>query len=104
VTEPRWFRIETGEHAGRLHLAGWFLSSVKGEDWAPRGRIVSDGWLGFGICPVCSAMVPTGGNPRSPGGWEDRTWQHERWHARTDFPVPPELLTEQDRQAGYGRD
>lgn len=92
---PGWFRIEGGDHDGRLHISGWWHSAVKGEQL---GRF-DDGWLAFAVCPVCKAMVVADGHNAAHG---DHTWAHERWHARTDFPVPAGLLTDEDRKAGYG--
>jgi hypothetical protein len=95
---PRWFRSASGEHEGRLHISGWMLSAIKGE--ALGQGPAADGWLYYGICPVCHAMVVTAQHNPMLG---DHSWVHERWHARTDFPVPDELLTDEDREAGYGR-
>jgi hypothetical protein len=94
LLNPGWFRIASGEHAGRLHLSGWLLSAVKGEALSR----LDDGWLAYGTCPICHAMVMT---EKDNPGRGDHSWAHERWHARTDFPVPAELLTGEDRKAGY---
>jgi hypothetical protein len=94
VYGTQWFRIASGQHEGRLHLSGWHHSAIKGEDLSKRG----DGWFAYASCPLCWAMVVADGkNP----GHGDLTWAHERWHARTDFPVPGELLTDEDRKRGY---
>lgn len=96
----KWFRITGGEHEGRLHLSGWMGSAIKGEGWGPS----DDGWMGFAHCPVCFAMVqsetPRPGQIRAYG---DLIWNHERWHARTDHPVPPELLMPSDLKDGFPR-
>jgi hypothetical protein len=96
---PKWFRIDPAaqvdEHAGQLHISGWFGCAIKGEALSPR----SDGWLSYSICPVCHAMVVADKHNPAHG---DHTWAHERWHARNDFPVPADLLTDADRKAGYG--
>jgi hypothetical protein len=59
------------------------LSAIKGERTGQRGT----GWLAFGICPRCHAMVVTEDNV-----WDnahgDQQWAHEQWHAQTDYPVP----------------
>lgn len=66
-----WFRIQSGEHAGRLHLSGWLESAI--------------GDVGIAICPVCAALV------MSEEAYGDRQWAHEQWHARTDYPIPVDL-------------
>jgi hypothetical protein len=71
-----WFRILSGEHEGRWHLAGWMLSARLGVSSGPR----DDGWLGFGTCPRCYAMVLS-----------EAQWAHEDWHAATDYPHPSVL-------------
>ena len=96
LLNPGWFRIESGENTGRLHISGWHLSAIKGEALSAR----SNGWLGYASCPVCWAMVVCDKDNPAHG---DHTWAHERWHARNDFPVPGELLTDEDRKAGYAR-
>lgn len=98
--DPKWFRIPYGEHEGRLHISGWMLSAIKGEgSYRNDGTEISSGWLRYASCPVCEAMVVAEEHP----SFRDRTWGHERWHARTDFPVPEELLNDEDRKAGYVR-
>jgi hypothetical protein len=79
---PRWF-VYRGEdpHNGQWHLAGWMLSAIKGEQLSPE----IDGWLRYGICPRCFAMV-VADEKLQPYG--DQTWAHEQWHAETDYPVP----------------
>jgi hypothetical protein len=90
--EPRWYRIASGEYAGMLHINGWKLSAIKGD-----GRCMGgSGWVSYASCPICFAMVLTGDT-----AYGDLSWAHERWHARTDFPVPDELLNDDDRAAGY---
>lgn len=76
-----WFRIPYGEHQGKWHLAGWQLSAIKGEP-----DRLSDGWLSYGCCPRCYAMVVA--DSKHPYG--DLTWAHEDWHAATDYPHPEE--------------
>jgi hypothetical protein len=95
LMNPGWFRVPSGEHEGRLHISGWRLSAIKGEGFGAR----DDGWLSYATCPICHVMVVADPKP----GLGDQTWAHERWHARNDFPVPGELLTDADRQAGYAR-
>lgn len=85
MADGEWFRIRSGPDEGRLHMAGWTLSAIKTEPTDLR----SDGWLSYAICPVCSAMVIA--DERQPCG--DMTWDHEQWHARTDHPIPENLLT-----------
>ena len=94
LLNPGWFRIASGEHEGRLHISGWMGSAIKGESFSHR----ADGWLGYSTCPICHAMVVT--DARNPAHG-DHSWAHERWHSRVDFPVPAELLTDEDREAGY---
>jgi len=86
MRDGEWYRIPSGEHAGRLHMAGWRLSAIKGEGFGAR----DDGWLAYASCPVCFAMVVA----EKKAGHGDLTWAHEQWHARTDHPVPDELLAE----------
>jgi hypothetical protein len=98
-TGGEWFRITAGQHAGRLHLSGWMNSAIKGEATSPQ----DNGWVSYAHCPVCAAMVLH--ETQAPGqlrAYGDLTWDHERWHARTDHPVPPGLLTDDDIAAGYG--
>lgn len=83
MSEPQWFVIARGEHAGRPHLQGWMLSAIKGQ---PQGG--DDGWLAFAVCPRCHAMVLS--DDRHAHG--DQTWAHERWHAQTDYPIPAIVL------------
>jgi hypothetical protein len=75
-----WFRVLSGGHAGQWHMAGWMLSAIKGEPTGPR----DDGWLAYGNCPRCYAMVCA--DTKNPFG--DLTWAHEQWPARTDYPTP----------------
>jgi hypothetical protein len=71
-------------------MTGWLLSAIKGEQLAPH----VDGWLSFGVCPRCSAMVPADAK-RSTG---DLTWAHEQWHAETDWPIPSEVSAKVTRR------
>lgn len=81
-----WFRIESGEHEGRWHLAGWMgdarhtMPTLPGEE---------SGWLAWENCPRCGAMV-FGGDDRHPDApmLGTRVWAHENWHAKTDYPHP----------------
>lgn len=82
---PYWFVVRSGEHAGRAHLSGWMLSAIKGEDW-----LGTSGWLSFAVCPRCFAMVLAD----DKHAYGDQTWAHERWHAATDYPIPPEVMEE----------
>lgn len=68
-----WFAIETGELAGQPSLAGW------------RDRPIASGqvWVALSECPRCAALVQTPGK-----------FYHEQWHAKTDYPVTPEVLAE----------
>lgn len=88
MARGEWFRIPSGEHAGRWHLAGWFLHAIKGEGFAVQGRELDNGWLSYGICPRCFAMVQV--KRGSAGQGHDYTWDHEDWHAKTDYPHPEE--------------
>jgi len=77
---PKWFRVPAGLDKGRWHISGWMYSSL----------LLGDGtWFAFSICPVCYAMIPSA---RATGhnDYRDRTWSHEQYHARTDFPIPEE--------------
>ena len=84
MADGEWFRILSGKDEGRLHMAGWKLDAIKGESSGPR----DDGWLAFAHCPVCFAMV-LADDRRAYG---DLTWAHEQWHARTDHPIPENLI------------
>jgi hypothetical protein len=75
-----WYVVPSGEHEGQWHMAGWRLSAHLG---VPSG-LRDDGWLAFGCCPRCHAMVLNDDR----GSYGDLTWAHEQWHARTDYPVP----------------
>jgi hypothetical protein len=74
----KWFTIKGGEHDGKRHVSGWMLSAIKGERIGPN----SDGWLSFGTCPICHAMVLAD----EKHAYGDQTWAHEQWHSGTDFP------------------
>jgi hypothetical protein len=78
-----WFIVPSGKYVGKPHLRGWLLSAIKGEATGQR----DDGWLSYGICPRCHAMVVA--DDRHAYG--DRTWAHEQWHAATDYPIPEGL-------------
>ena len=80
TSNGEWFRILSGPAEGKWHLAGWALDAIKVEPSGPRDY----GWLAFGHCPRCHAMVMT--DDRRAYG--DLQWAHERWHAQTDYPVP----------------
>ena len=75
-----WYVILSGAHEGRWHMAGWQASAHLGVSSGPR----DDGWLTYGTCPRCSAVVE--GNAAGPVG--PNIWAHEQWHARTDHPIP----------------
>lgn len=81
-----WFRIESGEHEGRWHLAGWMESARRTMPTLPGEETT---WLAWGDCPRCGAMV-FAGDDRHPGSplLGTRVWAHEDWHARTDYPHP----------------
>jgi hypothetical protein len=83
LPDPQWFRIPSGEHEGRWHLSGWKLMAIKqGEDTDPR----IGPWLGVAVCPRCHALVLHDGSH----AYGDQTWEHEQWHAATDYPIPTE--------------
>jgi hypothetical protein len=71
-------------------MSGWRMSAIKGEGWGS-----DDGWLAYASCPLCFAMVVA----EKKAGHGDLTWAHEQWHARTDHPVPDELLAEEAARA-----
>jgi hypothetical protein len=81
-----WF-IRTDD--GQPHLVGWMQSALKTE---PTGTL-DTGWLRYGICPRCFAVVLTEDAPHD-NAYGDCRSRHERWHAATDYPVPPELIAE----------
>lgn len=89
MTDAKWFVIKSGEHEGRAHLRSWLLSAIKGEATGPR----DDGWLAYAVCPICFAMVAA----EDKAAVGDQTWAHEQWHARTDYPMPPEVAEAQQR-------
>jgi len=87
MSAGEWFVIRgEGDHAGYPHLAGWMGSAIKGEATGPR----DDGWLSYGTCPRCFAMVCTEKRP----AYGDMSWAHERWHALTDWPIPPDVMAQ----------
>jgi len=73
----KWFVIQSGEHAGLVHMGGWMKTAIQ----------TVDGWLALSVCPRCSALVIA--DDRHAYG--DRTWAHEQWHAATDWPVPTDV-------------
>lgn len=84
MTRAKWFIVPSGNHEGRPHLSGWRLTAIKGEATGTR----DDGWLSYACCPICAAMVVADDSH----AYGDLTWEHEQWHARTDFPIPAGLL------------
>lgn len=66
-----WFRIASGEHAGRWHMAFWMHTAIEG------GPLLA-------VCPRCHALVIA--DERHAYG--DQQWPHEEWHHRTDHPHP----------------
>ena len=79
-SDGEWFIIRSGDRAGVPHMQGWRFTAIKGEATGPR----DDGWLAYGICPRCHAMVVA--DEKHPHG--DQQWAHEQWHAATDWPIP----------------
>lgn len=71
--DPDWFVIQSGKESGQPHLVGWILAAT------------------YGVCPRCLAMVPDRALPSS-----NPQRSHERWHARTDYPVPASVLNAAD--------
>lgn len=67
-----WYAVQTGPMAGQAVLAGWQEKAIAN----------GQSWVKLSQCPRCFALVA--GNQ----------WGHERWHANTDFPIPPEVLQE----------
>jgi hypothetical protein len=99
----RWFIIQSGEHAGRWHLAGWFLSAFSVLGWVRE----PDKLVSYGTCPRCGAMVLTDDTP----GNGDFSWAHEDWHHETDYPhdlgramttAEYRLLADRERQLQRG--
>lgn len=90
--QPQWFVIKGGDHAGEWHLAGWQHSAIKGEDLSipGGGQDLTGGWLSYGNCPRCRAMVVT--DDRHVYG--DQQWAHEQWHHLTDYPHPTDGSTD----------
>jgi len=83
-----WFVIRSGQYAGRVHLRGWYLSAIyQGDPLALANENPYFGWAG---CPRCFAMVPNNGDPDRETV-SSQMWGHERWHATTDYPIPPEV-------------
>jgi hypothetical protein len=75
-------------------MAGWALSAIK---TLPGGHDQT-GWLAYGICPRCHAMVITEDN-RPDNAYGDQTEAHQQWHAETDHPIPAEVLAEAQAMA-----
>lgn len=87
-----WFIVKSGQHKGRPHLSGWRQTAIRADATRPGG----EGWLEYSCCPVCAAMVVAD----ETHAYGDLTWEHEQWHARTDFPIPAELLAAAGKDAG----
>lgn len=85
-----WFRIRSGDHEGRWHLRGWMKTAIRGVPTGPR----DDGWLSLSVCPRCYAVVIAD----DAHAFGDNEWQHEQWHARTDYPIPSEDTAETGEQ------
>lgn len=74
MSAPFWYRVkDDGPRAGEVHLAGW--DSLGGLNNG------SGGYLPTSACPVCRALVPS-----------STKTAHEQWHARTDCPIPDDLM------------
>lgn len=86
MRKTEWFVIKGGEDEGRAHLSGWLGSALYINDWTSGDKV----WWAYGTCPRCFAVVQA--EDQLP--WGDMTWAHERWHAETDFPIPPEVLAQ----------
>ena len=78
-----WYVMKSGDRAGQPHMTGWKMSAIKGEATG----VGDDGWLSYGICPRCRALVLTD----DQHAYGDQQWEHERWHAETDWPIPSDL-------------
>jgi len=93
VSDNGWFVIRAGENEGRAHLRGWMLSAIltlpTGSKSDPPGGV----WWSFAHCPRCCAVVQA--DDKGPYG--DLTWAHERWHAATDYPIPPDVAAQVTR-------
>jgi len=85
----QWFVIASGEEQGRAHMSGWMGSAM---------RVLDDQaeptWWAYSHCPRCFAVVQSDDRDKAYG---DMTWAHERWHAATDFPIPPEVAAKVTR-------
>jgi hypothetical protein len=76
---PGWFRVPSGVDKGQLRISAWTMSAVE---------LADGGWMGIASCPICHALVM---NDDSTNNASREVRSHERWHARNDFPIPPEL-------------
>lgn len=83
----QWFVIPSGKHEGRVHLSGWMHSAIKLVDDGSHEYERRNGWMAIAHCPRCFALVLA--DDKDPYG--ELIWAHERWHAATDFPIPPDI-------------
>lgn len=84
-----WYVIGSGEHTGRAHMSGWQHTAIRTGDH----HVIESRWWSLALCPRCFAVVQA--DKKDVFG--DMTWAHEQWHARTDHPIPPDVLAEVTR-------
>ena len=81
IRDGEWF---VRKDVGKPHMAGWNYTAIKANPIGER----DDGWVALASCPVCGALV------LAEGGHRDLTGAHQQWHARTDHPIPAEIVAE----------
>jgi hypothetical protein len=87
--EGQWYVIQSGPDEGTIHMRGWSLTAHLGTPTSTHDT----GWIGFGTCPRCFALVLNNDEAIT----SRQIFQHEVWHARTDYPIPPDITAMQDR-------
>ena len=80
IVEGKWF---VRPDIGMPHMAGWSYTAIKTEPTTTS----DDGWIALATCPICHALV------LAEEG-RDQTGAHQQWHARTDHPIPADILAE----------
>ena len=82
LLNPGWFQVQSGQYEGQWHISAWFHTAILVNDW-DTGATKS---LGLAICPICSALILN--DDVKEAGFGRNVAAHERWHARTDLPMP----------------
>ena len=88
-----WFVIKSGPDEGTINMAGWSFSAHLGISTSRLND--GDAWLAFATCPRCFAMVLN--TEVGQRMLSREIVLHNKWHANTDYPIPPEVIAESDR-------